>query len=91
MRRGRECGKLTGRAYRDRTARAPSGCSGRASGNLDTGEVAEFEPVEYGEGLENPSEFPNVVRWLVAHGYPDEQIAKVVGGNVVRALREVWV
>ena len=61
------------------------------AGNLDTGEVGEFEPVEYVEGLENPSEFPNVIRWLVAHGYSDEQIAKVAGGNVVRALREVWV
>ena len=35
------------------------------AGNLDTGEVGEFEPVEYVEGLENPSEFPNVIRWLV--------------------------
>jgi membrane dipeptidase len=61
------------------------------AGNLDTGEVGDFEPVEYVEGLENPSEFPNVIRWLVAHGYTDEQIAKVVGGNAVRALREVWV
>jgi membrane dipeptidase len=61
------------------------------AGNLDTGEVGEFEPVEYVEGLENPSEFPNVIRWLVGHGYTDEQIAKVVGGNAVRALREVWV
>jgi membrane dipeptidase len=61
------------------------------AGNLDTGEVGEFEPVEYVEGLENPSEFPNVIRWLVAHGYSDELIEKVVGGNVLRALREVWV
>jgi membrane dipeptidase len=45
----------------------------------------------YVEGLENPSEFPNVIRWLVGHGYTDEQIAKVVGGNALRALREVWV
>jgi membrane dipeptidase len=61
------------------------------AGNLDTGEVGEFEPVEYVEGLENPSEFPNVIRWLVGHGYSDEQIAKVVGGNALRALAEVWV
>ena len=56
------------------------------AGNLDTGEVGEFEPVEYVEGMENPSEFPNVIRWLVGHGYDDEQIAKVVGGNALRAL-----
>jgi hypothetical protein len=51
------------------------------AGNLDTGEVGEYEPVEYVEGMENPSEFPNVIRWLVGHGYTDEQIAKVVGGT----------
>ena len=56
------------------------------AGNLDTGEVGEFEPVEYVEGMENPSEFPNMIRWLVGHGYDDEQIAKVVGGNALRAL-----
>jgi membrane dipeptidase len=61
------------------------------AGNLDTGEVAVFEAVEFVEGLENPSEFPNVIRWLVAHGYSDEQIAKVVGGNALRALGDVWV
>lgn len=61
------------------------------AGNLDTGEVADHEWVEYVEGLENASEYPNVIRWLVAHDYSDEQIAKVVGGNVLRALRDVWV
>jgi membrane dipeptidase len=57
---------------------------------LDSGGVGEHEWVRYVEGLENPSEFPNVIRWLVGHGYTDEQIAKVAGGNVLRALREVW-
>jgi membrane dipeptidase len=61
------------------------------AGTFDTGEAPTFEEVEYVEGLENPSEFPNVIRWLVGHGYADEQIEKVVGGNVLRALREVWV
>jgi membrane dipeptidase len=47
--------------------------------------------VPYVEGLENPAEvFPNVVRWLVKHGYKDEDIAKVVGGNVLRVLKESW-
>jgi membrane dipeptidase len=58
---------------------------------MDTGEVAEHEWVDHVEGLENLSEFPNVIRWLVAHGYSDEQIAKLAGGNVIRALRDVWV
>jgi membrane dipeptidase len=58
---------------------------------LDSGEEPEHEEVEYVEGLENPSEFPNVIRWLVAHGYPDEDVEKVVGGNVLRALGDAWV
>jgi membrane dipeptidase len=59
--------------------------------NLDAGEEVPTERVPYVEGLENPSEFPNVIRWLVGHGYADDRIAKLVGGNVVRALRDVWV
>jgi membrane dipeptidase len=42
---------------------------------------SEYEPVAYVEGMENPSEFPNVIRWLVGHDYTDEQIAKVVGAT----------
>jgi len=49
------------------------------------------QEVEYVKGLENPSEvFPNVVRWLVKHGYKDEDIAKVLGLNVIRVLKETW-
>jgi membrane dipeptidase len=51
----------------------------------------EYPRVEYVEGLENPTEsFPNIVRWLVAHGYSDEDIVKVVGGNTMRVLDQVW-
>jgi membrane dipeptidase len=51
----------------------------------------EFEEVEYVRGLENPAEvMPNVARWLVAHGYSDEEIAKVMGLNVLRVLKETW-
>ena len=30
------------------------------------------------------------MRWLVKHGYTEEEIAKVIGGNAIRVLREVW-
>jgi len=51
----------------------------------------EFEEVAYVDGLENPAEgFWNCARWLVAHGYSDGDIAKVLGGNTVRVLQEVW-
>lgn len=50
-----------------------------------------FEPVEYVRGLENPTEAShNIMRWLVKHGYTDDQIAKVVGDNAMSVLREVW-
>jgi len=51
----------------------------------------KFEQVEYVKGLENPGEvMPNVARWLVSHGYSDADIAKVMGLNVLRVLKESW-
>jgi len=50
-----------------------------------------FNEVEYVKGIENPAEaFPNIVRWLVAHGYSDEEVRKAVSGNIVRVLEQVW-
>jgi membrane dipeptidase len=46
--------------------------------------------VPYVRGLENLADFPNIVRWLVKHDYGDEDIAKAIGGNTMRVLREVW-
>lgn len=51
----------------------------------------QFEHVPYVDGLENPGEcFHNIVAWLVSHGYSDSDICAVVGGNVLRALEEIW-
>ncbi|MEX2501191.1 MAG: membrane dipeptidase [Trueperaceae bacterium] len=50
-----------------------------------------YPQVDWVDGLENPAEaFPNIVRWLVTHGYSDEDIAKAAGGNVMRVLDRVW-
>jgi membrane dipeptidase len=57
---------------------------------MDSGEDPEHEWVDHVEGLENVSEFPNVIRWLVGHGYSDEQIAQLASGNALRALGETW-
>jgi len=47
--------------------------------------------VPYVAGLESPEEcFRNIIGWLVKHGYSDDDIRLVVGGNVIRALREIW-
>jgi len=49
------------------------------------------EQVDYVAGLENPGEcMRNVTRWLVAHGYSDEDIAAVTGGNALRVLDKIW-
>ncbi|MFN1872686.1 hypothetical protein ACK2FL_15335 [Clostridioides difficile] len=31
-----------------------------------------------------------MVRYLVKHGYSDEEIEKVLGGNILRVLKQVW-
>lgn len=50
-----------------------------------------YEQVEYVKGIENPTEDShNILRWLVKHGYSEADIAKVVGENVLRVLKEVW-
>src|SRR5579875_476893 len=51
---------------------------------------AKFEEVPVVDGLENPSEYRNIVRWLVKNGYSDNEIAKVIGGNTLRVLKKVW-
>lgn len=53
--------------------------------------VQSFEEVEYVKGLENPTEASkNILRWLVKHDYSTKDIEKVLGGNVIRALKEIW-
>lgn len=42
-------------------------------------------------GLENPGEnFRNIIGWLVKHGYSDDDIRLVVGGNTLRVLEKTW-
>lgn len=54
------------------------------------GEV-DYPRVDYVDGLENPAEcFWNITAWLVTHGYSDDEIIKVLGGNILRVLDQVW-
>ncbi len=56
-----------------------------------SGSGLDYNEVEYVKGMENPTEASkNIVRWLVKKGYSDQEIAKVIGGNVLRVLKEVW-
>lgn len=50
-----------------------------------------IEKVPWVDGLESPAEtFPNIVRWLVGHGYSDDDIHLAVGGNILRMLEAAW-
>jgi membrane dipeptidase len=51
----------------------------------------EYEEVEYVAGIENPTEGShNIVRWLVKHGYSDDDIEKVMGANALRVMSQAW-
>ncbi|WP_372671141.1 dipeptidase [Amycolatopsis kentuckyensis] len=57
---------------------------------FDAGDL-EWERVSHVDGLENPTEnFRNIAGWLVEHGYRDDEITAVLGGNILRLLTEVW-
>lgn len=65
---------------------------GLPMGQLLASGDSEYDAIvpEYVVGLENIGEFPNVVRWLVKHGYSDDEIAKAIGGNTLRVLGQAW-
>lgn len=49
------------------------------------------EKVPYVDGVENPTEcFHNLAACLVRDGHADEDIVKVLGGNIMRALAGIW-
>jgi membrane dipeptidase len=50
-----------------------------------------YEKVDYVDGLENPTEnFTNITEWLVQRGFSDDDIAAVLGANIIRALEAIW-
>ncbi len=62
-----------------------------STGTGTDAEGPKYERVPYVDGLENPSEnFHNIAAWLVRDGFTDEEITKVLGGNIMRALEDIW-
>ena len=54
-------------------------------------QTVSYDEVPFVKGLENPTEAMwNILRWLVKHGYSDEDIQKVLGKNAMRVLKQVW-
>jgi len=42
------------------------------------------------EDLETVDKAPNITKGLVARGYSDDEIEKILGGNFLRVFRNVW-
>jgi membrane dipeptidase len=59
--------------------------------NIAASSGPAYEKVEYVDGLENPTEnFENICGELVQRGLSDEEIVKVLSGNIIRALEGIW-
>jgi membrane dipeptidase len=48
----------------------------------------DYGPLEYVQGLETVSTLGNITRALVARDYSDEDIEKILGGNLLRVYKE---
>ena len=55
---------------------------------MDMSKALHELPAPYVEYIENPGQWSNFPRALVARGYSDEQIKKILGENVLRILRQ---
>jgi membrane dipeptidase len=70
------------------------GLHGLFSSTMSIKESSAGDPIErvpYVKGIENPTEgLENAIRWMIRHGYKDEEIAKAAGGNILRVLEQVW-
>lgn len=54
-------------------------------------DIEALTKLQYVRGMENPTEcVMNVARWMISHGYSDQEIAKVIGGNGLTLLKKVW-
>ena len=42
------------------------------------------------EGVETPDKMSNIATELKGRGFSDEDVSKILGGNWLRLLREVW-
>jgi membrane dipeptidase len=50
---------------------------------------SDFDGIDHGpEGLEDVSKYPALVVELLRRGYPDDDVKKVVGLNLLRVMRE---
>lgn len=62
----------------------------RIHGTVTYGDPEVPRPDPAVRGLENASLLPKVPAGLLARGYSEEEVAKIVGGNWVRLYSDVW-
>ena len=75
----------------EETQTGGAGDAGAAAAAAAASSTPQHIPVDYVRGIENPTEgSKNILRWLVKEDYSDEDIAKVMGENIIRVLKEAW-
>ena len=47
-------------------------------------------PVVFPEGFRSASDFPNITAGLLERGYSESDVARIMGGNLLRLFEEVW-
>jgi len=61
------------------------------TGKSKRGQCMELEyPIVNPEGIQSTSDFPNLTRALLAQGYAEPDVKKIMGGNWLRLFEEVW-
>ncbi|WP_419812885.1 dipeptidase [Bacterioplanoides sp.] len=52
--------------------------------------LTNFGKIVNPEGIRTVGEFPNLTEALLKHGFKADEVAKIMGGNWVRVLKDVW-
>jgi len=63
----------------------------KVAGGVDNmGLGSDFGVPTMAQGLEDVSKLPNLTKALVADGYSDQDIEKILGGNFLRVIKSMW-
>jgi membrane dipeptidase len=68
----------------------PAEVAAQALKGLPPAILQQFQALPPTQGFESVAALPNVTAALLAHGYPPEDMRKIMGGNWLRLYAEVW-
>ena len=61
------------------------------SGRSKKGPALKLDhPLKLAPGIQSAADFPNLTDAFVKHGYSDDDVRKVMGGNIMRLFGKVW-